>query len=32
MCALILVACSITAWYIHLAITRPALRALGLTY
>lgn len=26
MCALIIVACSIAAWYIHLAITRPLAR------
>ena len=30
MTTLILLACSIAAWYIHLAITRPAAQLLGL--
>ena len=30
MTALILVACSIAAWYIHLTVTRPTARLLGL--
>lgn len=32
MTILIILACCFAAWPIHLAITRPALRALGLTY
>lgn len=32
MTLLILLACCLAAWPIHLAITHPVLRALGLTY